>query len=165
MRTSPEVTEVSGTNREAQNRNTSPSNTSSGETISTGGNLSPSGETIWFSSISHRWGTFSRTSQMPMESMTSPPSSCSPMRRVLPTSPSASRFTRTRSLRRRGGSSSSCRGWARFTARTRPAAMAAASAGSVSGSSAVTRVDTPSSAVSRDGAVTGKVSRPAPGVR
>ena len=37
MRTSPEVTDVSGTMREAQNRNTSPSNSCSGAMMSTGG--------------------------------------------------------------------------------------------------------------------------------
>ena len=43
MRTSPPVTEVSGTMREAQNRNTSPSNSCSGEMISIG----PTLDSLW----------------------------------------------------------------------------------------------------------------------
>ena len=94
MRTSPEVTDVSGTMREAQNRNTSPSKSCSGAMMSTGGRAAASGDWIWFSSNSQRSDTPGRTSQMPMERITSPPSSRSPISRVLPTSPSASRVTR-----------------------------------------------------------------------
>ena len=95
MRTSPPVTEVSGTIREAQNRNTSPSNICSGRMMSTGGSAAPSGGWIWFSSNSQRSAAPGRTSQMPMDEMTSPPMSRRPVSRVLPTSPSASSVTRT----------------------------------------------------------------------
>ena len=82
------------------------------------------------------------------------------MRSVLPTSPSASRFTRYFSGRRSGASSSSQRGCARFTARTRPAATASASSGGTSAFSPAQSVCTPSSAVRSAASVTGNVSRP-----
>ena len=101
-----------------------------------------------------------------MEEITSPPISRRPISRVLPTSPRASRFTRTFSGRDTGASSSSSRGWDPFTARTRPARMADRSAGGTSsGHGAVHRDATPSSSVSWAGSVTGKVSRPARGGR
>ena len=119
--------------REATKTNRSQSKRFSGEMISTSGKaLYSQGREICPISNSHRAVIWSDRSQIPMEEITSPPSSFSPVSRVEPTSPMARRFTRFFPSLGEAARRASHPARPGLTAVSRPSVMAADRAGSAS---------------------------------
>ena len=152
--------------REATKTNTSQSNRSSGRTTWTSGKASYSqGRLICPISNSQRAVIWSLRSQIPMEPITSPPSSFSPVRRVEPTSPMARMLTRFFPPPRAWDRTDSQPGRPMFTAVSRPASRAAdrvASRGT-SGRREASSTSSPWGAFSWPGWDTRKEPRPSTG--